>query len=81
MRYRNVATIEATQFDPSVLPWPAGVYSKGPEAKVYGINTLEGPLTVTPGDWIATGAKGEHWPIKPDVFAATYVPCGEEVPT
>jgi hypothetical protein len=36
------------------------------------IDTLEGGHTVCPGDWIATGAQGEHWPIKPDVFAATY---------
>ena len=35
--------------------------------------TLEGGYIVSPGDWIATGVKGEHWPIKPDVFAATYV--------
>ena len=36
--------------------------------------TLEGPLHVTPGDWIITGVKGEHYPCKPDVFAATYEP-------
>ena len=38
------------------------------------IDTLEGKLTVSPGDWIATGVKGEHWAIKPDVFAASYEP-------
>lgn len=38
------------------------------------IDTLEGGHIVCPGDWIATGVKGEHWPIKPDVFAATYEP-------
>ena len=27
---------------------------------------------VTPGDWIITGVKGEVYPCKPDVFAATY---------
>lgn len=37
-------------------------------------DTLEGGHVVSPGDWIATGIKGEHWPIKPDVFAATYAP-------
>lgn len=36
------------------------------------IDTLEGGHIVCPGDWIATGAQGEHWPIKPDIFAATY---------
>lgn len=38
------------------------------------IDTLEGGHVVCPGDWIATGAKGEHWPIKPDIFDATYEP-------
>ena len=36
------------------------------------IQTLEGPHFVTPGDWIITGVKGEHYPCKPDIFEATY---------
>ena len=36
------------------------------------IETLEGQHIVTPGDWIITGIKGEHYPCKPDIFAATY---------
>jgi hypothetical protein len=36
------------------------------------IKTLEGPLHVSPGDWIITGVKGEHYACKPDIFAATY---------
>lgn len=41
----------------------------------YGlIETLEGRMTVTPGDWIITGVKGEHYPCKPDIFQATYEP-------
>ena len=36
------------------------------------IPTLEGDHIVTPGDWIITGIKGEHYPCKPDIFAATY---------
>jgi hypothetical protein len=44
------------------------------------IDDLEGGHVVCPGDWIATGTKGEHWAIKPDVFAATYelVEAGQE---
>lgn len=38
------------------------------------IDTLEGAHIVCPGDWIITGIKGEHYPCKPDVFAATYEP-------
>ena len=36
------------------------------------IETLEGELIVTDGDWIITGIKGEHYPCKPDIFLATY---------
>lgn len=36
------------------------------------IKTLEGDLRVSPGDWIITGVKGEHYPCKPDIFEATY---------
>ena len=36
------------------------------------IQTLEGPMTVTPGDYIITGVKGEHYPCKPDIFEMTY---------
>jgi hypothetical protein len=38
------------------------------------IHTLEGPLNVSPGDWIITGVKGEKYPCKPDIFSATYEP-------
>ncbi len=42
------------------------------------IETLEGgndgAQVVTPGDWIITGVRGEHYPCKPDIFAATYEP-------
>lgn len=36
------------------------------------IDTLEGGHIVCPGDWIITGIKGENYPCKPDIFAATY---------
>jgi len=35
-------------------------------------HTLEGPLNISPGDWIFTGVQGENYPCKPDIFAATY---------
>ena len=38
------------------------------------IKTIEGGHIVTPGDWIITGVRGEHYPCKPDIFAATYEP-------
>lgn len=36
------------------------------------IDTLEGGHIVCPKDWIITGVKGEKYPCKPDIFAATY---------
>ncbi|QDK02852.1 hypothetical protein SEA_SQUIDDLY_103 [Gordonia phage Squiddly] len=36
------------------------------------VQTLEGPLSATEGDWIIRGVKGEFYPCKPDIFAATY---------
>jgi len=36
------------------------------------IDTLEGGHIVCPGDYIITGVKGENYPCKPDIFAATY---------
>lgn len=38
------------------------------------IHTLEGDMTASPGDWIICGVKGEFYPCKPDIFAATYDP-------
>lgn len=38
------------------------------------IDTLEGGHNVCPGDWIITGVKGERYPCKPEIFAATYEP-------
>lgn len=34
--------------------------------------TLEGQMQASTGDWIIQGVKGEVYPCKPDVFAATY---------
>ena len=36
------------------------------------IPTLEGHHIATEGDWIIKGIKGEFYPCKPDIFAATY---------
>ena len=38
------------------------------------IETLEGGVRATVGDWIIKGVKGEFYPCKPDVFELTYEP-------
>ena len=42
------------------------------------IQTLEGEMTASPGDWIITGVKGERYPCKPDIFTATYEPAEQQ---
>jgi len=48
---------------------------EGEEAVV--IVTLEGEMRGSLGDWIIRGVKGEFYPCKPDIFAATYEPAGD----
>ena len=72
-KYRKKpVVIEATQWfkdgdHPEVL------VHHHPKLKNCGwVDTLEGGHIVTPGDWIITGVKGEHYPCKPDIFDLTY---------
>jgi hypothetical protein len=55
--FRNPEVQHTGEAEPSVVPV---------------ILTLEGWHAISDGDWIATGPKGERYPIKPDIFAATY---------
>ena len=41
------------------------------------IDTLEGVMRADEGDFIIRGVKGEFYPCKPDIFAATYEPVKE----
>lgn len=78
MQFRKKpVVIEATQWfkdgdHPAVKIWDRGghVYKNGTAL----IETLEGDHHVTPGDWIITGVKGEHYACKPDIFELTYEP-------
>lgn len=72
---KKPVVIEAVQWfkdgdHPAVYLWSKGghVYPNGTPL----IETLEGDHVVTPGDFIITGVKGEHYPCKPDIFALTY---------
>lgn len=38
------------------------------------IDTLEGSMIVSNGDWIIRGVKGELYPCKDDIFRLTYEP-------
>lgn len=36
------------------------------------IDTMEGIITASKGDWIIKGVNGEYYPCKPDIFDKTY---------
>ena len=73
--YRKTATITAIQWF-KMSDHPAVIMKSDPnryaDEGIPWCPTLEGGHVVAAGDWIATGIQGEHWPIKPDVFAETY---------
>jgi hypothetical protein len=75
-RYRKKPVeIEARQFDgqkPSADAILAWMGSGKAWSGVLVIETLEGDMVASPGDWIIKGVKGEFYPCKPDIFAATY---------
>jgi len=54
-----------------------GYGQNGERIPIVEIDTLEGTMTAAPGDWIIRGIKGELYPCKPDIFAATYDPVSD----
>ena len=74
---KKPVVIEAVQFrageQDSDLAWAviAGVLRYTEDGTAL-IKTMEGTMEAKPGDWIIKGVKGEIYPCKPDIFAATY---------
>ncbi len=66
--------IEATQYHLGMRNPPRGVCfcNEAPQGGFAHIHTLEGIHSVINNDWVITGVKGERYPCKPDIFAATY---------
>ena len=71
---KKPVVIEAERFDGVNLPH--GTLREPGATETY-IDTLEGRMTVSVGDWVIRGVKGEFYPCKPDIFAATYEPADE----
>ena len=42
------------------------------------IETLEGDVQASPGDWLIKGVRGEHYPCKDEIFRQTYEPVDKE---
>lgn len=61
-------------FDPAPEWLTASPNVYGPHNSYLEIKTLEGTMRADHGDWVIRGVKGEIYPCKPDIFAATYEP-------
>lgn len=48
------------------------VWYQGGDQPYMTMKTLEGEMRANVDDWIIRGVKGEIYPCKPDIFAATY---------
>jgi hypothetical protein len=68
--------IQAVQFTAREQNWPTTwtVEKWHYSGEQLVIPTLEGSMCADIGDWIIRGVKGEFYPCKPDIFAATYDP-------
>lgn len=71
--------INAEQFFPENLPWPAGVEAGGMEGKnnkpTHYVETRAGTAAVVSGDWIVEELDGKgHYPCSNDVFQQKYEP-------
>ncbi|MDO8543820.1 MAG: hypothetical protein Q7S40_25540 [Opitutaceae bacterium] len=85
MKYRKrPVVIEAIQFNgrnhDELLAFCGDVLRRIPMSltpvPLLEIETREGAMRASVGDWIIRGVKGEFYPCKPDIFAATYEPVG-----
>ena len=83
MRYRKIpVTIEAYQWTTEGFEVrddaPQWFYDALTEGTLFFdgdelyVNTLEGEMHASEGDYIIKGIRGELYPCKPDVFAKTY---------
>lgn len=59
---------------PAVWEWADSKPYYEPDGSISGLSiyTLEGRMKADFGDWIIRGVKGEFYPVKPDIFEATY---------
>lgn len=77
---KKPVVIDAWQIGSGAL-WPGWLHEAYKGGVLFGngddyllIVTLEGKMCGERGDWIIRGVKGELYPCKPDIFAATYEP-------
>jgi hypothetical protein len=77
---KKPVTIEAAYYDwTNVIELAAWLGKE--RAEIYDehdaglhIATLEGSMKLLPGSWLVRGVKGEFYPVRHDIFEATYEP-------
>lgn len=84
MKYRKKpVVIEAVKFEDNAdsimelqefMGSDIRVSYENPENPILKIETLEGIMEASVGDYIIKGVNGEYYPCKPDIFAKTYEP-------
>lgn len=74
---KKPVTVEAIQWDGTdkrlgeIIHWMNKEVKNLPNKKL-GIETLEGTMEASVGDYIIMGVHGEYYPCKPDIFEQTY---------
>lgn len=74
------AVVRADIFEKTYEPLGGGLYRKRTDVLLryftlkqrVVVETLEGPQTAEPGDWIMQGVEGELWPVSPEKGAEKY---------
>lgn len=57
---------------------PVIVEARGPLTEPEFVTTAHGRVRAEAGDYVLLAESGDTWPIKPDIFAATYEPVEDE---
>lgn len=78
MYRKKPVKVEARLYDPVADPEHGTdimYWCNGQESGAgISIPTYEGHVVASPGDYVIRGVAGEFYPVKPDIFHATYEP-------
>jgi hypothetical protein len=69
---KKPVAVKAVKWNPRAKYWPPNMYQYGYKSFV---KTANGDVEVEPGTWICwqkVKGKVDVWPVKPEVFEATY---------
>lgn len=72
-KYRKKpVAVYAVKFNPRQRNWPPTTYETG---RQYYVKTANGDVEIQPGTWVcwqSVAGRLDVWPVRPDIFAATY---------